>query len=371
MRTLILLLTVLILSCSEQHDDLIFSYFPEKTLLDEGVVNKYYEHFYPKETTRKARTNISYALTQRKSANRFSVKWYNAGFELTEINEFRVEDGVVFLDSSISFYGFANLDTMISKISSPVYEDWNNQKSDQSLIELMDFDGDKYEVVRLQKRTIDSTILNKPAKVFIGNRNLKSIRRDTTFQYKYAFTYVQGIGLYNSLSTRPNGRSVTELVEQMPVSAFKEMSRHQKKRVAYIDPVNTLDDAIYFELCGHENAIVDYYNSSPDVRYADGKGEMKKIIRGKLEREKLHGESGYLTFRFVVNCKGETGRYVLEQSDLNYQKKQFSSETIDHLYQITNDLKRWQPAVIRDKGQDAYVYLTYKLQNGVVTDVLP
>ncbi len=340
-------------------------------MLDEGVVNKYYEHFYPRETTRKTRTNISYALTQRKSVNLFSVKWYNAGFELTEINEFRVEDGVVFLDSSISFYGFSNLDTMVSRITSPVYENWNKPKSEQRLIEFMDFDGDKYEVERMQTRMIDSTILNKPAKVFIGDRTLKSHRRDTTFQYKYAFTYVQGIGLYNSLSTRPNGRSVTELIEQMPLSAFKELSRHDKKRVAYIDPVNTLDDALYFELCGHEKGIVDYYNSSPDVRYLDGKGEMKKIIREKVAREKLQGESGYLTFRFVVNCKGEAGRYVLEQSDLNYQKKRFPGETIDHLYQITYDLKRWQPGVIRGEEQDAYVYLTYKLQNGVVTDVLP
>lgn len=340
-------------------------------MLDEGVVNKYYEHFYPSETSRKTRTNISYALTQKRSENRFSVHWYNAGFQPTELNEFRIEDGIVFLDSSISFYGFSNLDTMISEIRSPLYEDWNSSKSELNLLELMDFDGDKYEVERVQTKAFDSIILDRPARVFIGDRNLTSLRRDTTFHYKYAVTYVKGLGLFNSLSTRPSGRSVTELIEQMPLSAFRMLSRHDKKRVAYIDPINTLDDALYFEVCGHENGIVDYYNSSPDVRYADGKGEMKKIIRERLVREKLQGQSGYLTFRFVVNCKGEAGRFVMEQSDLNYQKKRFPRETIDHLYEITYDLKRWQPAIIRDEKQDAYVYLTYKLQNGVVTDVLP
>ncbi len=371
MRTLLLLLVGLLISCANEPERLVSSFFPEERLLKDGVVSKYYEHFYPDEASRESYTNIIYTLTKRKSADQFTIEWFNAGFELTKMSKFSIQDGIVSLDSNVSFVGFSNLDTMVSDIKNAFYQDWNNPESEQSLIEFRDFDGDRYEIEQTQTRSRDSTILDKPAKIFIGNRTIKSLKRDQIFDQKYASIYVQGLGLYSFLSTRNDGRFVTELIEQMPYSDFKKLSRHDKHRVAYIDPLNTIDDALYFELCGHEKGIFDYYNSTPDVRYADGKGQMKKIIKSKLEREKLQGQSGYLTFRFVVNCKGETGRYVIEQSDLDYQKKRFPKETVDHLYGITYSLNKWEPAVIREEGRDAYVYLTYKLQNGVVTDVLP
>ena len=362
---------MLTITCSEEKStNQAFSYFPDATILKKGVVNKYYEHYYPNDPNSEIRTNIFYTLIQKTSENSYTSHRYNAGFELKDYDEFLMKGALVLLDSSLSFYSLANLDTVISEIRSPIFEIWE-EPSGEGLLEFMDYDGDQYEIEKVQKRILDTLIMGKPAKVLIGERNVKSFERDTIFRYKYASTYIQGIGLWSHLSTRQNGRFATELVEQMPMSRFRKLASHDKKRVAYIDPYSTIDDATNFVICGPEKGIADYYNARKEVRYADSKGEMMRIIRSNTEREKLMGDSGYLTFRFVVNCRGEAGRFVMEQTSLDYEDKEFSKETVDHLYQITYSFKRWRPAVIREEPRDAYVYVTYKLQNGVITDVLP
>ena len=369
----LLIVILLAFSCNKKPSkDSVFYYLPEEKLLEEGVVGKYYSHYFPDGSSSEPSTNVVYILFQKEAENSYSLSTYNAGFVISEKSVYSEEDGLLKLDSSVSFYGYSNLDTMISEIRSPNHSSWSSSASvGEGLLEFMDFDGDQYEVLRTQKRSIDSLINGKPARVIIGDRKVTSINRDTTSTTQYAYTFVQGLGLYNSLSSRPNGQFVRELVEQMPIEEFKKRSTHKKQRVAYIDPDNVLDMDSDFSICGDEKRIADYYNSSPRVDYKDGKGKMMRIIRSKLEREKLNGESGYLTFRFVVNCDGKAGRYVMEQSSLNYTKKRFKRQTIDHLYLITKGLKNWNPSVIRDEQRDAYAYLTYKLQNGVVTDVLP
>lgn len=367
-----LLIGLLFVSCQNQESsNVVFDYYPQSERFEEGVVSKYYEHFYPNKTNSEPRTNIHYSLVRKTSESTYIKEHYNGAFEMTDYGELSVDDGKIFLDSAVTFFGSAARDTAISDIKQPVYEIWKEEHFGGRLEEHIDYIRDQYEIERIQSRILDSTVQDKPAKVLLGKRNIRSIKRDTIFRYEYASVYVQGLGLFSSLSSRQDGRFVTELVEQMSVETFKERQNHGKNRVAYIDPNSTMDAAGDFELCGDEQEIADYYNSDDDVRYIGDKGEMMKIIRSQLDRKKLNEESGYLTFRFVVNCKGEAGRFVTEQASLDYAAKQFPKEAIDHLYQITAGLEQWRPSVIRDEPRDAYVYITYKLQNGTLTDVLP
>lgn len=334
------------------------------------MVGKYYEHFYPQDPDADARTNISYLLAQQTSDTSFTTQWFDAGFKQTDFSSFSVRNGKVFLDSSAIFYGWTRDDTAKVEIRNPIFEIWDAELG-EGLIEFFDYGGDQYEVEKTQNRSIDSTILDRSAKTLLGDRRVKSIERDTVFNFQYATTYVKGLGLYCALSNRAVGRFVTELIEEMPLAEFRELQRNRKHRVAYIDPERTMDDALYFSLCGSELEIADYYNSNDDVRYAGDKGAMMEIIRSKVDYKKIKPESGYLTFHFVVNCHGEAGRFVVDQASLDYQDMQFSRQTIEHLYEISYGLKKWRPSAIQEEPRDSYVYLSYKLQNGVITDVLP
>lgn len=361
------------LSCSKlQESGTPHIFYPQSVLTEEGVVGKFYYHYFPHNPDAEASTNINYVLVKQAEGDAgVVVEKYDAGFQLSEYSEYHWEGAQLKMDSSIIFYGTNKIDTAFVEIISSDFRSWSNPIPPKGFEAIEDYDGDIYTVRENQTSLIDSLINEKKAQTHIGERSFYSHDRDTTFNFKFASTYVEGLGLFHSISSGQNGRSVLELVKLMSMDDFRQIRNHKKQRVAYIDPTKTRDDALYFELCGHEKAIADYYNSTPDVRYAGGKGEMMKIIRSKLVREKLNGESGYLTVRFVVNCNGEAGRYVIEQTSLNYTDHQFSRETIDHLYDITYGLKEWSPSVIRGEPRDSYVYLTYKLQNGVVTDVLP
>jgi hypothetical protein len=219
----------------------------------------------------------------------------------------------------------------------------------------------------------DSIVSGKRAAIFYERTTFKEpSNSDTTRTVIIGkITYVEGIGLFHIKKNFPDGQKIFELVEQMPLSAFIKLKKHDLKRVGYIDPSKTLDNNDNFRLCFKEELIHDYYNSSPQGSYAKGKKAMVKIISSKLQKEKLHNESGYLTFRFVVNCRGEAGRFVTEESSLDYEKKAFNKETIKHLFTILHqNLEKWQP-VVTDEPKDAYFYVTFKLRNGEIIEILP
>lgn len=82
-------------------------------------------------------------------------------------------------------------------------------------------------------------------------------------------------------------------------------------------------------------------------------------------------DSGYLNIRFVVNCKGEAGRYVIHENNLDLEPIAFSKDLVDQLFDITTQLKKWKPNVIREEKRDSYIYISYRIENGKITEILP
>ena len=54
-----------------------------------------------------------------------------------------------------------------------------------------------------------------------------------------------------------------------------------------------------------------------------------------------------------------------------YQPLKFEEETIEHLYGILRKLEEWRPVVINEEARDAYFYITFKIEDGKITDILP
>jgi len=136
--------------------------------------------------------------------------------------------------------------------------------------------------------------------------------------------------------------------------------------IGHIDPETALGDKD-FKTCKDE--IYEYYNSEPDGGYKYGKKALRDTVLRKYSSN--GNESGYLTFRFVVNCQGKAGRYITISNNLEMIPKQFDKELVSQLFAITQDLNEWRPVILENESRDYYMYITYKMLDGKIIEILP
>ena len=371
LRYYFVIIPIVLSTCQPPAADLgvASDYFPEPSHLLSGVVNKYYHHLNPGEG-QDAYTDIFYKSYQLTPLGELVVRNYNAGLEHTLTQRFRFQDSAMLLVQEITY---APIDTVQTVVSQSVFLSWKDTAA-LRLERQYTFPEVQRRANEQQTAVRDTTVLGRPAKVFEKTYNYRTVYRGDTSEatWTYEAVYAQGFGLWASTDQDyPGGTMRTELVEQMPRAEFERRAAHGRHRIAYIDPANTLDDVTDFQLCGLEKTIADYYNGTPDGHFAKGKRVMLDRIAAQMDTTRLGSESGYLTFRFVVNCRGEAGRFVTEQADIDFQAKQFNPQTVAHLYDIVYGLKDWSPTMIDGEARDAYFYLTFRLVDGKIVDILP
>lgn len=144
------------------------------------------------------------------------------------------------------------------------------------------------------------------------------------------------------------------------------------ERIGYINPENSLLSE-GFETCG--DYIYDYYNPE-SATYATGKNGLRKFILSNYIN-KDYQDSGYLNIRFVINCKGETGRYVVHENNLNLEPKTLDEDLKWQLFNLTVQLKKWNPNQLKFRDSvnftavDSYMYISYRIENGEITEIIP
>ena len=127
-------------------------------------------------------------------------------------------------------------------------------------------------------------------------------------------------------------------------------------------------DTIEFEVCNEESVYPYFHHKG--LSYEGEKPAMVSSYE-RLFRPSDEQESGYITIRFIVNCKGEAGRFRMIQMDKNYELKKFSDEMPMQLYDITKSLEGWDVLERDNKSYDYVRYLTFKINNGVLKDIMP
>ncbi|MEO1258524.1 MAG: hypothetical protein AAFZ15_06995 [Bacteroidota bacterium] len=359
--------------CSPQTPDIGIAehYLPHLNHLKEGIINKYYFHYKSNDGFDNS-TTIEYKEYILTRPNELTINNYNPAFELVNSTVYEFQDNKMFTKKNSIFF---RSDTLSSEILSPLFIDWNDSSPPSTYRSRFTYNfGTERTTVIEKKFKKDTTILNKPAKIYSHTL----IRKDTTEQKetssltgKYEAVYVGGIGLYTGKGELDEGATFLELIEQIPQKKFRQLKNHQVKRVGYINPDERLDKEKKFSTCNSIDVILDYYNDSKSTRYPGGKKALWESILPQIDKSKMHLESGYLTFRFVINCQGDAGRYIIEETALDFSKKQFNPETVGHLYNIVKNLKGWQPPFIRKEYQDTYNYLTFKLKDGEIVELLP
>jgi hypothetical protein len=152
----------------------------------------------------------------------------------------------------------------------------------------------------------------------------------------------------------------------MTTSCQNRKEKKYKNNIGFIDPATAVGDE-GFTAC--ENYVYEYYNSFPHGGYKYGKKAFKDFVMGKFKYEGM--DSGFLTFRFVVNCRGVAGRYQIVENDLNYKPTKLNESLVSKLFLITQEAKEWRSIKIDDQLKDYYFYITYKLKDGKVIEILP
>lgn len=366
---LFLLLCISLFSCREQAPDLqaIPTFYPSKQRLQKGMVNKYYYHTKANKSYDTA-TDIRYISYQLDNENLLVNNNYNPGFELMTSRILQFDKPSLSLKEELNYFRGKLLET---EIINPIFLSIAESPNMYEKREI--YNWGTVHIKNQQKPAKDTTILNQPAKIFEGNRFINSFYDDESHldTLKYQFVYAKNIGLWSINYEDENGKYWMELVEQMPLAKFNQLADHGRHRIAYINPEKTLDNNPAFKIC--DDDIVDYYNNDIGVQpiLVGGKATMNKILAERLDVNKLFTESGYLTFRFVINCDGVAGRFTTEQTDLDFQPKTFNRETITHFYEIIKDIKGWRKTIIRKESRDAYAYITFKLKDGEIIELLP
>ncbi len=120
-----------------------------------------------------------------------------------------------------------------------------------------------------------------------------------------------------------------------------------------------------FVVCD-EDRILQYY--SVKTSYPGGKREIKKQF-SKLISNLTFKDSGLITFRFVVNCNGDVGRFRVKMVNFQLKKNHFEDQKIKQIQKEIQKLKKWNPGKWRSESFDSYYVLNFKIENSKITDI--
>lgn len=125
-----------------------------------------------------------------------------------------------------------------------------------------------------------------------------------------------------------------------------------------------------FKLCNEAQAK-QYHNFEQGFQYKGEKPQLKRVFEQGYSAKKMAGESGLIRIRFLVNCKGETGRFRLMGMNERYEPKTFDASITRQLLKLTKNLTGWKLMPNENAPEDYYQYLIFKIQDGQLIEIMP
>ena len=92
----------------------------------------------------------------------------------------------------------------------------------------------------------------------------------------------------------------------------------------------------------------------------------------KNTRETYTG-TGYITFRFFINCEGIVSRTKVMQTDENYKVTHFEKKFVNDLYNFLLTMDKWKKnlEIQNIKNANYLSFISFKIKNGEVIAVIP
>ncbi len=139
----------------------------------------------------------------------------------------------------------------------------------------------------------------------------------------------------------------------------------------------TLPDGEYIDTTVNSNTACKDYN----VYYYQIGGKypkssitlLKEVQTFLLHNNKIYQGSGYITFRFRVDCEGHrTKRTQVLQTDEQFKSYHFNKDLVNKLFLFLNTLNDWKTAQDNRGNSFSYMaFITFKIKNGKAINIIP
>ncbi len=142
---------------------------------------------------------------------------------------------------------------------------------------------------------------------------------------------------------------------------------------SYDKPIGHLDlhkTNAGFKTCLDEVHLPSYYSRKP-VEYLHGKDSLQRYFHLNYDNKGITNQSGYITFRFIINCEGTLGNFEIHELGIDYKEKKFQESLVVHLQELLLQLNEWKAFSRGDSTFDSFHFITFKIDNGELVDILP
>jgi hypothetical protein len=91
------------------------------------------------------------------------------------------------------------------------------------------------------------------------------------------------------------------------------------------------------------------------------------------QKQQIYTGSGYVTFRFIIDCEGIMSRVLVQQTDDQYKTVHFQKEFVNDLYAYLKTMDQWKKNLkIKDIENINYIaFISFKIKNGEVVNIIP
>jgi hypothetical protein len=109
-------------------------------------------------------------------------------------------------------------------------------------------------------------------------------------------------------------------------------------------------------------------------KYPENSASLLEKTRMFLQKQnKQYTGSGYITFRFRVDCEGKAMKRVqVLQTDENYISQHFDKDFVGQLFSFVKTLDKWK--IAKNNKGEPYSYttfVTFKIKDGQVINIIP
>lgn len=107
--------------------------------------------------------------------------------------------------------------------------------------------------------------------------------------------------------------------------------------VGYINQEKAIINSAF--LCDKENIEYTHHGAAP-LAYKGSKKNFKKKILAKYNNH-LYKDSGYISFRFLVNCNGNAGWFEVVEMNLDLEEVNLDDNMVNELLNLTSEKENW------------------------------
>lgn len=137
--------------------------------------------------------------------------------------------------------------------------------------------------------------------------------------------------------------------------------------IGYINTDTALLNKVY-KLC--DDGIYKTHHGAPKDAFKISKKHFRTSILSEYKNNN-YSDSGYLNFRFLVNCEGHPGWFEITEMNLDLEEIDLNDDMVNKLLNLTSNTKHWNIFYIDNVPKNYYMYISYRIENGKITEILP